>query len=418
MNKWLVIGISIIVSTFVAANAILLFSDKSEIARSYYLKDHERVNTNTYAKELEKESLVVPTDEITVTVDAEQVSNIMVKEGEEIAADSELAQLKQDSAEEQRAIWETEIQAYMQEQSQLQQIIGNLESEKSSSQGSYSDTDTTTSNEGNDVTDVNVQVDVQLKQDGSYAQAIAAAEQKLADIERQMQIINAQLSQETGAVSVLSPIAGTIASVENLDGKYKIDIYSQEKSLLTFVPEKEWHELEKDQPVRNYSSHSETVVEGGIITKNQVPTNSSPWLSAYKQFDSKAEEPLYGVMIQPTGEPVNLPFAANMNSVITTAQTDNAVKIKSDWLLNPSKEKAELYILTEEGKIARTAVTIPFYLDNCAILSGLESGMIVLEKDTKTDKAPAFLPFPLEAPSWNSIKAVSWKDYLKYLTYK
>lgn len=419
MNKWLVIGVSIIVSTFIAANAILLFEENSEIARTYYLKDHETVQTNTYSKELEKESVVVPTDAVTVTVDVERVSNLAVSEGEEIGADTELAQLKPDFAEEQRGIWETEVQAYRQEQMQLNQIISDLEYERSNTEGSYTDTDTATSNTNDEVTDVNVQVDVQLSQDGSYSQAIGAAKQKLAEVDRQLQIMEAQLNQEPGAMSLLSPIAGTVGSIENKDGKYFIEIYSVEKSLLTFVPEKEWHKLEAGMLVRNYSSHSESMAEGTIATITQVPANGSPWLSAYKQYDAQSEEPLYEVMIQLNEQPEQLPFAANMNSAITTQQAENAVTIKREWLLNPTKEQAELYVLTPEGKITRTAVNTPFHLNKHAVVStGLENGMIVLDDKPKTPEAPAFLPFPLETPSWTSIKAVSWKDYVKYLTYK
>lgn len=419
MNKWLVIGISIVVSTFIAANAILLFEDNSEIARTYYLKDHETVHTNTYSKELEKESVVVPTNAVTVTIDTDQVSNLVVSEGEEVGADSELAQLKPDSAEEQRGNWETEVQAYRQEQMQLNQIIGDLEYERSNAEGSYTDTDTATSNTNDEITDVNVQVDVQLSQDGSYSQAISAAKQKLAEVDRQLQIIEAQLNQEPGAMSLLSPIAGTIGTIEKQEGKYYIEIYSEEKSLLTFVPEKEWHKLEEGMLVKNYSSHSESMAEGNIATIKQVPANGSPWLSAYKQYGSESNEPLYEVMIQLNEQPELLPFAANMNSAITTDQVDNAVTVKTDWLINQTKEKAEIYVLTPEGKIAKSAVTIPFHLNKHAVVStGLENGMTILEDEPKAEEAPAFLPFPMETPSWKSIKAVSWKDYVKYLTYK
>lgn len=419
MNKWLVIGISIIVSTFIAANAILLFEDNSEIARTYYLKEHETVQTSTYSKELEKESVVVPTEAVTITIDTDQVSNLVVSEGDEIGADSELAQLKPDFAEQQRAIWETEVEAYRQEQMQLNQIIGDLEYERSNAEGTYTDTNTATNNTNDDVTDVNVQVDVQLSQDGSYSQAIGTAKQKLAEVDRQLQIMEAQLSQEPGAVSLLSPIAGTVGAIESKDGKYFIEIYSQEKSLLTFVPEKEWHKLDEGMLVKNYSSHNESINEGTIAAITQVPANGSPWLSAYKQYDSESKDPLYEVRIQLNEQPERLPFAANINSAITTDQVDNAVSLKTDWLLNSTKEKAELYVLTTEGKIAKTAVTIPFYLNkHTVVTTGLENGTTVLEDEPKAEAAPAFLPFPMETPSWKSIKAVSWKDYVKYLTYK
>ena len=42
---------------------------------------------------------------------------------------------------------------------------------------------------------MNVDVQVDVKQDGSFAQAISAAEQELAEIDRQLTVVEAQLSQ-------------------------------------------------------------------------------------------------------------------------------------------------------------------------------------------------------------------------------
>ena len=57
MNKWLTIGISIVVATFIGANAILIYSDKSQISRTFYVSEYERVNENTYARNLKKNLL-------------------------------------------------------------------------------------------------------------------------------------------------------------------------------------------------------------------------------------------------------------------------------------------------------------------------------------------------------------------------
>ena len=130
MNKMLTIGIAIVVSTFIATNAILLFSDKSEIARSYYVYEYDRVHESTYAKELEKESVVVPANETIVTIDVDAVSDMVVLEGDSVAEGTELAILNTQSVDKQRASWESEQQAYMEEQSQLYDIIENLESER------------------------------------------------------------------------------------------------------------------------------------------------------------------------------------------------------------------------------------------------------------------------------------------------
>ena len=171
--------------------------------------------------------------------------------------------------------------------------------------------------------------------------------------------------------------------------------------------------------MKNYSTHRDGVVEGSISSKVQVPANASKWLTAYEQFASKTDEPLYEVQIQ-LAEPLEvLPFAANLNSVITTNQAENAVQVNSKWLLNRTENAAEVYTLSSEGRIVRTPVTVPFDLKQHAIISeGLSNGNIFLNDDQKTDNAEVFLPFPVDLPTWNSVKSVSWKDYVKYLTYK
>lgn len=419
MNKWLTIGISIVVSTFIGANAILIYSDKSQISRTFYVSEYNVVHENTYAQELEKEAVVVPTNEITVTIDVEAIGDFVVMEGDTVEEGTDLATLRTDSAEDQRLLWETEQQAFMQEQSELHTIISDLESERSRADSSSSGDGQATGGTADEIVDVNVQVDVNVTQDGNFAHGIAEAKQKLAEVERKLQIVDAQLAQDSSELSLLSPISGTVSTIEERNGKYFIHLYANEKSVITYVKESEWHDIQEGQLVKNYSTHREGVVEGSVLSKTQVPANASKWLTAYEQFEHKTDEPVYEVRVQLTEQLESLPFAANLNSVIITNHVENAVQIKSNWLLNRSKKVAEVYTLTGDGKIVRTPVTVPFDLKQHAILSeGLSNGTVVLNADQKTDDAEVFLPFPIDLPTWNSIKSVSWKDYVKYLTYK
>ena len=419
MRKWVTIGIAVVVSTFIAANAILLFSEKSKLTRTYYVHEFDRVHESTYAQELEKESVVVPVNEVTVTVDVEVVTDFTVVPGDVVQQGIELVQLKTEAADNQRMIWEAEQQAYMAEQTQLQQIISSLESEQAGASTNFSDIDTSTGSVGDEETSVNVQVDVNVSPEGQFSQAIAEAQQKLAEVDRKLQIISTQLSQESSELAILSPIDGNVASIEEREGLYFITIYTNEKTVRTFANETEWHDIQEGQQVINSSSHQEGVVEGSVFAKSQIPADHSKWLLAYEQYNNKKEEPLYEVQIQLNDQIDALPYAATINSVIHTNEAENAVRVKSEWLLDRIKENAEVYTLTEEGKIIRTPVVAPFDLKQYTILSeGLESEAIVLNEESKINGSPAFLPFPMDLPTWNSIKAVGWKDYLKYLTYE
>jgi len=420
MNKWITIGIAIIVSSIIAANSILLFTEKSQVVRTYYVSEYDRVNENTYTKELEKESVVVPENVSTVTLDVEAVSEFTVTVGDMVQEGEELAMLKTEAADAQRSLWESEEEAYMEEQSQLESIIDDLESEKSSVSSGVNGSGSTSGDTSEDtVINVGVQVDVEISQEGDYANAIAEAEQKLAEIERKRQIISAQLSLDSEDLASLSPISGVVASIEESDGKYFIYLYTAEKSVVTFLEEAEWHEIQEGQKVMNYSTHQEEVVEGFVSTKTEVPANKSEWLKVFKQFDKNIEEPVYEVRIQLNGEVNVLPYGANINSNITTNEVEGAARVKEQWIVNRVDEAAEVYILTEDGKIGRTPVVVPLDLEQYAILSeGLIEGNVVLNADEKYIGAPAFLPFPLDLPTWSSVKAVGWRDYVKLLTYK
>ena len=103
----------------------------------------------------------------------------------------EIAILQTERAEGQRAVWEAELEALQQQTSSVRSMISGLESERKKAQSDSSSNVKRKDNVSENTTDtkvevgLNVDVQVDVKQDGSFAQAIAAAEQDLAEIERQ-----------------------------------------------------------------------------------------------------------------------------------------------------------------------------------------------------------------------------------------
>lgn len=411
MNRMLPLGLAIVLGLFVATNAILLFSNESQFTRSYYVKDYDRVQENTFTQKLEKETIVVPANEITVSIKEDIVANMTVKPGDIVEQGGELAQVKTETADKQRSLWEAEQQAYTLEQTHLQQIIDTLKMERAQA---TSITETTSITGAEQTSDVQVNV----FQDSNFAQAIANVEQQLAEVERNIQLVNTQLSQPSSDLALLSPTDGTIANIEKRDSAYFITLYAKEKSVITFANEAQWHEIEVGQNVWNHSNHREGMMEGTILEKSAVPTNNSNWLQTYEQQTNKAEEPLYEVRIQLNDPLDDLPYGSNTTAIITTKHVEHAVRVHSNWLLDRSKQTATIYMLNKEGRIVRTPVTSAYDVSQYTILSeGLKSGTVVLNTETIREQSPAFLPFPLDLPTWSSIKAVSWKDYMRYLTY-
>ena len=60
-TRFYITGLSIAITAFVAANAILVFKEDSIVARNYYIEEHVRVAQGNYKRELEKEAIAVPT---------------------------------------------------------------------------------------------------------------------------------------------------------------------------------------------------------------------------------------------------------------------------------------------------------------------------------------------------------------------
>ncbi|MET1013745.1 MAG: efflux RND transporter periplasmic adaptor subunit, partial [Paenisporosarcina sp.] len=189
MNKWGTIGLSIAIASFLSANAILLFSEKSVIPKTIYVHEYERVATGAFEEKLPKESLVAPEQITTVYVkDENTVDGWLVKEGDVVQAGTELAKLNTSSADEQQVIWEAEREALERQLTEINSTIRSLESDRTQAQrDNSSDANQTdrviggTEEQPIEV-DINVDVEVDVQQDGAFAHAISQAEHELAEV--------------------------------------------------------------------------------------------------------------------------------------------------------------------------------------------------------------------------------------------
>src|SRR5690606_15564815 len=114
LNRFFFIGLSIAVTAFLATNALLMFGDKSILAKDVYVSEYERAYTNTYTEKLAKEALIEPLGTTQIYVqDSEAIEQWLVSEGDVIEAGSELAMLNEAESEDQRAIWQSERDALL-----------------------------------------------------------------------------------------------------------------------------------------------------------------------------------------------------------------------------------------------------------------------------------------------------------------
>lgn len=432
MNKFFFIGLSIAITAFLAANALLMFGDKSILAKDVYVSEYERAYTNTYTEKLTKEALIEPLGTTQIYVqESEAIEQWLVTEGDVIQAGSELAALNESESEEQRAIWESEREALQDEKSEVQSAKSALESARSKQQSrsesqDASDNSTVTNGEGDTVelnVDLSVGVEVEVPQDGSYAAGIAQAEQQLAAIESKLAVVDAQLAQNVSNPALISPVEGVVSHIQRNSEPLSIEIYSTEKSFVTYVLEDEWQEITEQDRVFVHAEGMGKAMPGTVLKKSQVPAEETRWLEAYRKLDPEEQtNPLafYAVHIM-TDEPIdaNMPYGSTADASIITNEAADAIAIPEPWIFDRSDMSGSVNALSEKGYAATVPVMINFDLNGKAVLSeGVVPGAVVVTDDTLEGfKSPpaVFMPFPSEQPDFEFAKNTNWREYVEYL---
>lgn len=433
MNKWLTIGIAVTISSFLGANAILLFSDKSVISKAVYVHEYERIAKGNFEELLPKESLVAPLSMNTIYVKNEDtIKDWLVKEGDVVTAGQELATLNTSTADEQRNIWESESEALERQLTELKTTISTLKtdrataakSDSSSSTGKATDNVTEDTEEKTFNVDINFDgINVEVSQDGAFAQAIAQTEQKISDVNQQLLVVEAQLAQE-GLAAVISPTEGIVSKIRDKNDRLAIEIYSTDKIILTYAINEEWQDVKVNDQVRLQAEGMDRSIGGTVTEISQVPARDSEYLTTYKALDSKEQlNPLayYAICIQPNEPIENLPFGNNTNAMIIVNEAKQAASIKTPWLYERLDESAVAHVINKDGYAVKVPVNIAFdWKERSVISKGVSAGLVAVYEPQLNDYryAPAiFLPMPSDSPSWKSIKAIGWRNYLKFFVF-
>lgn len=422
MNRLITIGLSIAIAAFIGANLLLVFKDDSLLARSYYIDEHIRVAPGDYARELEKEAITVPVSRYFLSIEREELLDLTVQEGDPVSLGGAVANLDTSDEQDQRNEWQTMQNAYEAEASELRSIISSLTSDKARAGSNASTSGRTigtggTADDEVDVT-VGVDVDVEVSEEGAYDSAIAAAESRLAEVQREIAILTAQLQSAEGELQFVSPVDGVVERIEEFEDVVVVHILPNEQRLVTFVEEKNWHEIEAAQPVHAYSTHQEKIYTGEVASKGMLPVTDNRWKEIHGQYETQPDLPLYEVEIQPSDVLAGLPIGANVNVTIKLDEAKNAMRIRDDWMLVRNKEYAEIYTLSERGTVGRVPVEIAFdipELQSVVVSEGLVAGQIVLDDEFRRNNSRTFFPLPFDRPSWNSVKSVGWKEYIYFL---
>lgn len=429
MNKYLTIALSIAITAFLGANAILLFSEKSIVHKKLYISEYERTYTSTYTEKLPKEAITAPmgTTEIFIQ-DSDAIEQWIINEGDYVEAGTELALLNESESEEQRAIWQAEKDALENELTEVRSVLRNLETASSRQSrpttGSSTDRNTITNEDGDTVElDVNVSVEVEVPQDGSYAAGIAEAEQRIASIETELAVVDAQLNQNTSKPALISPIEGIVGNVNTDSEPMSIQIYSNEKLFQTYVIEEEWLEVDPEDRVFVHVDGINKVMPGRVLSVSQLPAKNSEWLEAYQALDPVDQAnpiAIYEVLIM-TEEPITdaVPYGKTANASIIINEAEDAVALSNTWIFDQYNSEGTAFVLNEFGYAQAVPVTIAFNLNGKSILSGgVQSGATVVDNDLlpKFASPPlTFVPFPSIQPDMEHAKTTPWRKYVEYL---
>ena len=434
MNKFWNIAVAITVTAFVATNAVLLFGDKSSIPKYVYVQETERMVAADYADKLAKEALVVPGNVYTAYVDNDSsVQQWLVTEGDPVSAGQEIATLSSERADGQRSVWESERAALKAQESDLNATKRDLEQTRrmaqsdarSSSNRSDRVEGSGSSGTGTDADRVeiglNVDVNVDVSQDGAYAHAIAAVDNALSDVQRQLAVVEAQLARSPDSPALISPVDGTVANVHRLGERLAVDIYTDDRQFLTYATGEEWQKITPDDRVYIQAPGIEGAVAGTVLSVSRVEANGSKWLDAYQKLDrEKVNNPLayYEVRVSTDADVSRLPFANNANAVIQTEEAPASIAVKEDALEGKYLNEALATIIDRNGHAVKVPVMTPFDLEGYSIVTdGLYEGDLVVNKpriEGYTSPPAVILPMPLQWPSKSTWTATSWQDYVRF----
>jgi len=426
------ISIAFVVSSFLAINFYLLFSEKSVISKSAYVKTFERMTVGDFREEMSKEALISPEETYTVYAGSEdEVESWVIAEGDTVYVGDELALLNTERVDSEQELLLARHNSLLQQETDVRDMLADLMAAQS---GAKSTNSSAVDREEN-VTEVDgettiklglgINFEIDVTQEGSYAQAIAAVEQQLSDINQSIVVTAAELAQNPSRPALVSPVEGIVSNVTRNGSKLAVDILSPEKIAVTYAKDNEWQEIEEGDSVILQGNGLDEAKEGYVLSVSEIPVKENEVSEAYKTLDAdKATNPLayYEVQMVTENELQVVPYGNNINAVIVTNEAKDAVSLKEQWLRRSEKESGRAMIIDDSGKAVEVTVTTPFISNTRAVVTdGLTLGQIVIPSSGLVlDEEPTsvFLPMPSYMPKKAEWRSYSWNDYLEYILVK
>ena len=452
----------------VVMNGYLLLKNNDVIPKSYYVDNMQYAMSGVHTKELAKEGMLATSNEVLLAAPIQAIESVLVKRGDEVFSQQELATYKSEAVEE----LNIERSAYQTELNELDSILSALEGESGSAQPSTAADSTTLGD--SDVWNLNLSLELGIEQNTPTAEGKAIIRRHIAETERQLEIIDAMITQLTSQQALTSPVDGVVGEVMQEGDTITFVIYPSEKSIVTYVDMEQWKRVEVQQRAEviiRAGEEDETIVEGTVIEKHEVPAEESLWykeLVKHKKVDPT--ETLYEVQIQPMDLLADFPYGEKVDVTITTDEVFESFIVHSDWIVHyevPDIVDTHIYTIGYDGKTRLTPVEVAFskkgtiekpveeevveeepteeesteeeteqeptiytvdfnkteedevvdeeFYDVTVFTGLIDENTILLDGTARNIYAPTFRPYPIDTYKWENVGEVTWKDIVKFI---
>ena len=432
MNKYVNISIAFVVSSFLAINFFLLFNEDSVIPKSVYVNEYERLRIDDFSKEMSKEALIAPMESHTVYAGSEdEVESWVISEGDAVNIGDELALLNTERADAEQELLITKHKSLLQQEKDVQAMLADLKVKESAAKSISA---STVEREEN-VTEIDGETSIKLglginfaidvTQEGSYAQAIAAVDQQLTDIIQKIAVTAAELAQNPSHPALVSPVEGTVSKVTRSGPKLAVDILSPEKIAVTYAKDSEWQKIKEGDSVLLQGKGLDEVKEGHVLSVSEIPVQKNEMSEAYKTLDSdKAMNPLayYEVKIITENELQTMPYGNNINAIVIMDEAKDAISLNEEWLRRFEDESGKAMIIDGSGKAVEVTVATPFVWNTRAVVTeGLTLGQIAIHSPKLSnydEPTKVFLPMPAYMPKKAEWRSFGWRNYVEHIILK
>lgn len=471
-KKFKIIGF--IVAVLVIINAYFALKNNDIIQKAYYINDIQYAASAIHTKELDKEGILATSEDLRLAAPVQSIEEVLVKRGDTVSSQQELAIYKSDAVEKEEQKLEIERSAYESELAELEEILSDLSMASGSSGSSTSADSTTLGSSG--LWNIDLTLEFGIDQNTSTAEGEAIIRRHIAETERQIDIIDAMMTELVTDQALATPIDGVVGDILQDGDTITFIIYATDKSVVTYIDEKQWQRVEPQQKAEiivRAGKDDEMIVEGTVIEKQEIPAEESLWYDEMAKHDKlDPSQTLYEVKIQPLDVLVDYPFGEKADVTITTDEVFNSFIVHSDWIVEyevPDIGNTHIYTIGYDGKTRLIPVEVAFkkkgrvdeavveevpeeepvqeeeevvdeateeekkiytvdfskekeeeeveeeLYDVTVFTGAIDDRTILLDGTARNIYAPAFRPYPIEKYKWEDVGEVTWQDIVKFI---